>query len=308
MNRLPSRRVDFSIIVPTYGRPGQLAACLDSLVRLRYPRDRFEVIVVDDGSPIALDAVIASLHSRLNVSLLKQPHAGPAAARNRGAAQAKGDFLAFTDDDCTPASNWLEKLGARFEAEPQCAVGGSTVNGLPANVYAEASQMLSSYLYDYYNADPIRAGFLTSNNIAFPAERFRAIGGFDESFRGAAAEDRDICDRWLHAGYGIIFAPEAVVYHFHELTLRAFWRQHYGYGRGADRFYEKRARRGRGGFRPEPLGFYLNILRYPFRQACVKPPTSLAILLAMARLASFIGHMWEMLGRKSGLFGHRREG
>jgi GT2 family glycosyltransferase len=244
--------------------------------------------------------LIEAFAGRLDVKLLSQPHAGPAAARNRGAAGARGEFLAFTDDDCTPASDWLEKLAARFEATPHCAVGGKTVNGLANNIYAEASQLLSSYLYDYYNADPVRAGFLTSNNIAFPAGRFRALGGFDETFRRAAAEDRDICDRWLHAGYGMIFAPEAVVHHFHELTLRSFWGQHFWYGRGAYYFYRARARRGGGGFRPEPLAFYLNMLRYPFRQASPRPAVFLSILLVIARLASVSGHVWERIGRKIG--------
>lgn len=297
----------FTVVVPTYARRRRLKACLEALASLQYPRARFEVIVVDDGSPAPPRELVDEFRERLDVKLLSQPHAGPAAARNRGAKGARGDYLAFTDDDCAAAPDWLGRLAARFEAEPQSAVGGRTINGLPHNIYSEASQLLSSYLYEYYNKDPIRAGFLTSGNIAFPVERFRALGGFDESFRGAAAEDRDLCDRWLHAGYGMVFAPEAVVYHFHELTLRAFWLQHYGYGRGADRFYVKRARRGRGGFRPAPAAFYLNILHYPFRRACRKPPLALSVLLGLARLASLSGHLWEMLRRKSALLGRGGE-
>ena len=90
----------FSIVIPTYHRPQQLAACLQTLTHLDYPRDRFEVIVVDDGGEISLDGVLALFKEVLCITLLRQPHAGPAGARNVGAATAKGDFIAFTADDC----------------------------------------------------------------------------------------------------------------------------------------------------------------------------------------------------------------
>src|SRR5688572_17617375 len=110
------RQPIFSIIIPTRNRSGHLAACLKSLARLDYPCDRFEVIVVDDGSETPVDGVVAAIRERIDVSLATQAHAGPATARNRGAAGAKGEFLAFTDDDCAPASDWLQRLAARFAA------------------------------------------------------------------------------------------------------------------------------------------------------------------------------------------------
>src|SRR5713226_6572342 len=105
---MEQQRPFFSIIVPTYNHPKQLAACLQSLARLEYPRDRFEVIVVDDGGAAALEAVVAPFKNQIDVMLLRQSHSGPAAARNTGAARAKGEFLAFTGADCTPATNWLQ--------------------------------------------------------------------------------------------------------------------------------------------------------------------------------------------------------
>ena len=77
------------------------------MTRLGYPQDRFEVIVVDDGSEPPMDSVVSFFRDRLELVLLSQANSGPAAARNTGAAQAKGKFLAFTDDDCTPAPDWL---------------------------------------------------------------------------------------------------------------------------------------------------------------------------------------------------------
>src|SRR5262245_60503957 len=108
----------FSIVIPTYERPRQLAACLQTLARLDYERERFEVIVVDDGGKTPLVNVIAPFHDRLYLTLLTRPNAGPAVARNTGAAQAKGQFLAFTDDDCRPAPDWLKCLAVRLAKDP----------------------------------------------------------------------------------------------------------------------------------------------------------------------------------------------
>ena len=80
----------FSIVIPTYNRPTRLSACLAAMSQLDYPRDRFEVVVVDDGSPTPMDAVVQPLRSQLNISLIRQSNAGPAAARNVGAQKGKG--------------------------------------------------------------------------------------------------------------------------------------------------------------------------------------------------------------------------
>src|SRR5437870_3627411 len=90
----------FSIIVPTFQRPVQLATCLQALAGLRYPRERFEVFVVDDGSSVPPSDVVARIRGEINITLLIQHHSGPAAARNAGAERARGHVLAFTDDDC----------------------------------------------------------------------------------------------------------------------------------------------------------------------------------------------------------------
>ena len=93
----------FSVVVPTYERPARLAACLRSLARLGYPRERFEVLIVDDASARPPLEAIEQFRDALDLKLLEQTkNAGPAAARNLGARHASGEFLAFTDDDCEP--------------------------------------------------------------------------------------------------------------------------------------------------------------------------------------------------------------
>ena len=289
---------NFSIVIPTYNRPAQLAVCLQACARLEYPRDRFEVIAVDDGGTTQLEAVVAPFQGVFTLKLLRQENAGPAAARNRGASEARGEFLAFTDDDCSPAPKWLQALAAQFVASPDCAVGGQTLNALTHNPYSTASQLLISYLFSYYNAVPHAARFFPSNNLAFSTKQFRAIGGFDVTYPRAAAEDRELCDRWLHHGYRMIYDTEAVVYHAHDLMFRTFLRQHFHYGRGAFCFHEVRARRGQHRVKVEPPAFYFNMLCYPIVSAPgVKAPL-LTLLFVVTQIANALGFFWERTRRR----------
>ena len=141
----------FSIIVPTFQRPSQLEGCLTALARQRCSPERFEVIVVDDGSDTLPARAVTAWNGSIPVKLIRQRHAGPATARNRGALEASGTVLAFTDDDCRPAPDWLRRLDDRFAAAPDCAVAGRTMNRLAGNAYSTASQTLTDYLYAHYN-------------------------------------------------------------------------------------------------------------------------------------------------------------
>jgi glycosyltransferase involved in cell wall biosynthesis len=293
----------FSVIVPTYNRPAQLLACLESLKRLEYPREDFEVIVVDDGSQTPLQEKVALFRTQLNITLITQEHSGPAMARNRGTTKAKGPFLAFTDDDCTPAPDWLRTLGARFDRTPDRMIGGQTFNIVSDNFYSEVSYLLIEYLYSYYNADSKRARFFTSNNFALPADHFHTINGFNPSFPRAAGEDREFCERWLGHGYWMTYAPEVQVYHRHALSLSTFCRQHFSYGRGAFHFHKIRTRDPSGSFRTEPLSFYLNMLNYPFSSKRNRFAFLFSALLFVTQMANASGFLWEWMKQKRKRFG-----
>ena len=286
-----------SIVIPTLNRPRELSACLHSLSRLVYPRDRFEAIVVDDGSQTSMEGVVAPYRSLLDLTLLLQHNAGPGAARNTGAKRAKGQYLAFTDDDCLPARNWLETLAARFAADKVQAIGGRILNALHNNLYSMASQTLADIVYAYFNSDSNHARFLSSNNFALPKDRFLAVGGFDINL--TTSEDRELCDRWLQRGYTMIYAPEAVVYHYHLLTFRTFCLQHFNYGRGTFRFHEQRIHRHAGPFKLEPK-FYLHMLSSPFSQPQSHTALLLAALLMTSQGAKAAGFFWEMANRVAG--------
>ncbi|HLF32347.1 MAG TPA: glycosyltransferase [Xanthomonadales bacterium] len=280
-----------SIIIPTYNRPVLLQSCLEAMTRLQYPKEHFEVVVVDDGGNVDLDPVIGALRGALSVRLVKQENTGPGGARNNGVAHATGKFIAFIDDDCSPFEDWLTVLARRLEQDSSRIYGGHTLNALESNVFTSASQSLIDYLYSYYNGDAEKARFFTANNMAMDRNLFLTSGGFDISFTEASGEDRELCDRWLHLGGGLSFVPEARILHRHELNLGSFLKQHFIYGTGAWRFRECKRLRDRVRPKLEPLVFYVNLMRH----ACMKKlhrPFLLSLLLVLSQVANFAGFVW----------------
>lgn len=288
----------FSIIVPTYNRPTQLAACIAALARLDYPHDRFEVIIVDDGSALLPDAVIGPFCNRLDIRMLQQTNAGPGAARNRGAGGARGRIFAFTDDDCIPHADWLQKLAIRYASTPDpVIIGGSVLNALPDNPYAMTSQLIVEVGYVYHNSDPDRARFFTANNLAIPADRFHELGGFDVTFGTTASEDRELCGRWQHHGYRMIYAPEVVVEHAHTLRWHTFCRQHFNYGRGVIRLQQARVRQGWRLFSPDPH-YYRMLLQAPFARFPFWQAVGLAALLFWSQAITMGGMISEWIRQR----------
>lgn len=279
----------FSLIIPTYNRPQALAACLRAIAGLDYPADRLQVVVVNDGGePTAVTAVCQPY----GVLVAHQANAGPAAARNRGAALATGACLAFIDDDCQPDPGWLRPLATVLQQRPTALVGGHTQNVLP-NLYAAASQALIDYLYAYYNQSEGGPRFFTSNNFALTAVAFAELGGFDESFPLAAAEDRAFCFAWRAAGRPLVYVPQAVMYHRHGLTGVGFWRQHVGYGRGAYHFQQWRQGRYGQLLQVEPLSFYGRLVGWPLRGNGYGRGLLLVGLLLLSQVANVWGFFSE---------------
>lgn len=286
----------FSVIVPSYGRQQALARCLEGLANQSLPPEQYEVIVVDDGSPQP-----HSIPPGIRATLIRQQNRGPAAARNTGAKAARGVWLAFTDDDCVPEPDWLAGLAEAAVHFPDDLLGGRVVNALSGNVYAAASQLLIDYLYEVFGV-PAEGGclgedvglpvppFFTSNNLAVRRAAFWQVGGFAAEMPLAAGEDRELCWRWQQMGGRLTAVPGAVVHHYHALTLRSFWRQHFTYGRGAWDFHRRRG----GTVSPAGWGFYGRLLLAPWRiGAKQKRPFTLSALLLLSQMANASGYFWQ---------------
>ena len=283
----------FSVVVPTRNRPRELARFLEALCAQTYPPERFEVVLVDDGSDRPLDTVIEPFRERLSITLLAQPNAGPANARQRGITLAKGTFLAFTDDDCQPAPDWLARLEGFCLRHPGTAVGGRTINGLTKNPFSEASQLVITYLTDHSNADPHQSKYFATSNLIFPAKEYNSAVGLDLNWSISGGEDRDLCYRWVSRGHRLLYCPDAVVHHYHYLTLRTFCRQHFNYGRGGFR-HRYLAGGGRGQrLKFEKLTFYLRLPLCGFRRLPFSMAVRVTPLLGFSQVVNAAGFLWE---------------
>lgn len=286
-----------SVIVPTYDRPQALGRCLRALAAQRFPRSRFEVLVCDDGSMPPVSAqhaeLIAELDATMQIRVVRQENAGPAAARNRGATLARGRYLAFTDDDCEPAPEWLARLDRRFDVNPDLLLGGGMRNGLAANSCTTATQVIMEFVYAHHWRYT-RVRLFSTSNLSLPAAGFHAIGGFSPDFPDAAGEDYDLCVRWQESGGQAEYVHDAFITHHHALTFRAYLRQHFGYGRGLLRVRRRQRLRGRRKRMPGP-GFYLRLVLHPLRRWQSPMAWLCALLIAMSQAATVLGAVIELM-------------
>lgn len=284
---------EISVVITTYERPGPLAGALQALARQQFPKERFEVILVNDGGATSLEDVVRPFRDQLQLRVISQANTGPGAGRNTGAAQAQGALLAFTDDDCQPHAEWLHALQRAAEASPGCLLGGRTVAGFPEVLCSEASQLILNAAYNFYNSEPANARFFASNNMAIPADLFRAIGGFNPAFR-LASEDRDLCERWRGSGRRLVYVPDAAVTHFQHLSFATFVRLHFRYGRGASRFHQERIRHGSSRFR-DHIGLYREWRQWwfgPWREQAGLRAAALQIMLLSWQAANAAGFLY----------------
>jgi GT2 family glycosyltransferase len=215
----------FSVIICTRNGRQRIGTCLAAISRMR--GGGFETIVVDDGSDDGTaDRVAADFPQ---VRLLRLEPSGLSAARNAGAAIARHEILAFTDDDCEPDIEWIARLRRAFLDGQFAAAGGPN---LPpeATTWREAVVRAAPGAPSHVMLTDEEAEHLPGCNIAVTKAAFDAIGGFDPLFR-TAGDDVDFCWRLRDAGFRLGFAPGAFVWHWRRPHIGAFLRQQLGYGR-----------------------------------------------------------------------------
>ena len=211
-----------SVVVPVRNAASTLAACLESLTRQTIPAGSYEILVVNDGSTDNTQQV-ALAHG---VGCLDIAPAGPAAARNHGAAQAQGELVLFTDGDCAPAPDWIERMSAPF-ADPEVVGARGVYLTRQTSLIARFVQQEYQDKYDR-TAQRASIDFIDTYSAAYRRAIFQANGGFETAFSAPSVEDQEFSFRLAEKGYKLVFAPRAAVYHQHDSTLaeyvrRKFW-------------------------------------------------------------------------------------
>jgi cellulose synthase/poly-beta-1,6-N-acetylglucosamine synthase-like glycosyltransferase len=194
---------------------------LDALLQQSAGRD-VEILVVDDGSTDNTADVVAHYSG---VRIISQPNAGPAAARNRGAAETRGTIILFTDDDCVPMPDWLDAMLKPFRDQEVVGVKG---------VYRTHQKRLLARFVQIEYEDRYRLmaslpsiDFIDTYSAAFRRDRFLEMTGYDTSFPLACAEDVELSYRMSIRGWTMKFAPAAIVYHTHPDTLPRYLKKKY---------------------------------------------------------------------------------
>lgn len=201
-----------SVVVPFYNGRGTITPLLTSLLNQTYPKEKFEIILVDDGSNddtvVESDKLLRNVKSPAVKILRNEIKKGPANARNKGILESRGTIVAFTDADVVPDVDWLKNLVRGFDTKGVGGVRGETI--------------ADSYMLFPLRVAPLglKSGYKTCN-MAYRKDALLSVGLFDERFRHPFGEDGDIAHRILDSGLRIADVPAAKVLHpIKKRTLR----------------------------------------------------------------------------------------
>jgi GT2 family glycosyltransferase len=247
-----------TVIVATHDRPRYLDACLRSLTRLVYPR--YEIVVVDNAPTTDETArLVRETYGDVpNLRYEREDRPGTSRARNRGLARARGEIVAFTDDDAVADPLWLAELVRAFSV---CdGVGCVTGLILPSELETPSQVLFEQFggfakgfrrrVYDLGpnrppdGLFPYTAGkFGSGPNMAFNTAALRDIGGFDVALGGGTpvlgGEDLAAYYGIIRRGHQLVYEPAALVWHAHRDTYAALRHQLFGYGSGLSAFLTK---------------------------------------------------------------------
>ena len=225
-----------SIIIPVRDQPEDLTECLQSLANLNYPRDRLEILVVDDGSQSDISQVVTASDVRVIRMAESQ---GASACRNTGAKEAKGDILAFLDADCMAGENWLQEIIPFFKTVTVGAVGGY-VDGYYKNSFLDRYEEVSSSLNMgkrlLLEGNTESSFYVPTANMLVTREAFMATGGFKIGLH--VGEDVDFCWRMRNLGYTLLYAPFGRVAHKHRNHLGKMLGRRSEYGTSEASLYQ----------------------------------------------------------------------
>lgn len=269
--RQPDRLPGVTVVIPVKDRADELKRCLASLARLSYPREKIQVIVVDDGS--SDDSPLVALESGALLVPSGGCGRGPAAARNAGAARATGEILAFIDSDCCASTGWLDQLIPAFNDPAMAAVGGQ-VDGMctesAVDRYEAVMSSLSIGTRERIGNSGNDTFYLPSCNLLVRRSAFNSAGGFKDGMH--VGEDVDLTWRLRDQGWSIAYLPAGNVLHEHRSSIRSFMSRRFDYGTSEG---------------------MLQLLHPQRRKQMVIPPL-LALVLALSLLAPFTG-WWPLL-------------
>lgn len=216
-----AKPIEISVIIPVYNDYEGLITCLDALQKQTMPRDKFETIIVDNGStPPITDKLISSRIIRIAVEHKK----GSYAARNKGVTLATGDIIAFTDADCIPDKFWLERGYDRLINSKNChIVGGNVVSIVEHDKgpsIVETYQLITGFSQERLVRE---RHYAVTANVFISRKVWDAVGPFDDTLKSSG--DLEWGQRAHKTGYTLVYADDVIVVHPVRTSLRSLVNQ-----------------------------------------------------------------------------------
>jgi glycosyltransferase involved in cell wall biosynthesis len=214
-----------SIVVIVYNMEKTIKECLDSLVGLNYPKDCYEIIVVDGGSTDGTQRIVREYRDKHNVRMFIEKRKIRGYARNLGTKHAKGEIIAYIDADCSAGRKWLiTHVNDHISNAHVGAVGGAikhssydasdtAIDFSRPLIAMEAGEYLPSAPKRYISQIP-------TCNASFKKQIFTEVGFFEDGLH--VTEDTELCYRTLKNGYKILFDPEAKVIHHDDYRFKEY--------------------------------------------------------------------------------------
>lgn len=218
----------FSIIIPVYNRPGEVADLLESLAAQTVKN--FEVVITEDGSTIPCRDICDSYADRLDITYLVQENIGRSPARNNSMNHAKGDYFVFFDSDCVIPADYFATLADALDENPLDCFGGPDA---AHESFTDTQKAINFAMTSFLTTGGIRGGKASMEkftprtfNMGFSRLVYEKVGGFREMF----SEDIDMSKRIEAAGFTTGLIRRCPVYHKRRISFRKFFRQVHVFG------------------------------------------------------------------------------
>lgn len=227
-----------SVIIPAKNEEKHIFACIESLEKLDYPRDRFELIVIDSGSVDKTVDIVKKLQKRYeNIRLICADRANTSVQRNIGIKSASGDIIVNFSGHALAEKNFIRVLSTKLQYSEKSIAGVGCKNRMPMDQSSSIARSIDcitstklggAMLHPYM--DSYREQF--ADSIAFTAYRkeiFEKVGFFDPDI--PSGDDAELNSRIRKADYKLLYTPSTCVYHYKREKLKDFFWQMFNYGR-----------------------------------------------------------------------------
>lgn len=254
-----------AIVIPSYNAARTIGSAIEGCMLQDYPRDKLEIIVVDDGSTDETRDIV----TRYPVRYIYQPNAGPAKARNTGWKNSKAEIICVMDSDCIPEKRWVAKVVNDYQKKNPDCVGSRYGIANPENLLADCIYCEFLVRYSWMSEYP---KFIGSHGCSFKRSVLEELGGYNESYPMASAEDNDLAYRILGKNRKILFDKDIVIKHYFPTSWRKYLRVQFWHGYWRMKLYRDFPRMMRGDEYSTPLDF-------------IQPPLLLSSLMLLPFVA-----------------------